>query len=97
MPVPLNSLNVNTNDIANYLSKTDVWTEGKIRGVSKLFADELEEGRAFLLLQAHGTLVENDTVKVDFTPFIYVAKDTTILNSELKTERKNYELLGTAF
>jgi len=83
-PVALDNLNINTNDIANYLSKTDVWTEGKISGVRKLFSEELAS-RNLLLLQATGYLTPEDSVKVEFIPFIYISKDTTILNSNLKT------------
>lgn len=84
-PLPLDELNINTNDIANFLSKTDVWTQGKINGVRKLFSDELDS-RNILLLQATGSLDSQDSVTVKFTPFIYVTQDTTILNNDLKTE-----------
>lgn len=83
-PVPLNELNINTNDIANFLSKTDVWNQRKVKGVRKLFSDEINS-RELLLLQAQGSLTENDSVTVKFVPFIYLTKDTTILNRELRT------------
>lgn len=83
--VPLDELNINTNDIANLLSKTEVWTPGKINGVRKLFLNELES-KNLLLFQAKGELDEQDSVKVQFVPFIYMTQDTTILNNELKTK-----------
>lgn len=84
-PLPLDKLNINTNDIANYLSKTEVWTPGKINGVRKLFSEELDS-RNILLLQAKGSLNRQDSVIVEFIPFIFLTQDTTILNNELKTE-----------
>ncbi len=84
-PVPLDDLNINTNDIANLLSKTEVWNQRNIMGVRKLFTEELHS-RNLLLLQARGQLTENDSVKVQFVPYIYMTPDTTILNDELKTE-----------
>jgi len=83
--VPLNELNINTNDIANLLSKTKVWNDRKVKGVRKLFSDELNS-KQLLLLQAQGSLVKDDSVQVRFVPFIYLSKDTTILNSKLKTQ-----------
>ncbi|MDX1638082.1 MAG: hypothetical protein R3281_08945 [Balneolaceae bacterium] len=84
-PVALDRLNINTNDIANYLSKTEVWTEGKLNGLRKLFDRELSH-RPLLLLQARGFLTEQDSVRVQFTPFIYLSGDTTIINKSLRTE-----------
>lgn len=84
-PVPLDELNINTNDIANLLSKTDTWTESNIHGVRKLFSEDLDT-RELLILQARGMLTQQDTVEVQFVPFIYLTQDTTILNSELTSD-----------
>lgn len=84
-PVPLKRLRINTNDLANFLSKTDVWTEGKIRGVRKLFDGKMAS-RELLLLQANGSLTRQDSIRVQFIPFIYLSEDTTILSSKLKTQ-----------
>ncbi|NGP76780.1 hypothetical protein G3570_09055 [Balneolaceae bacterium YR4-1] len=84
-PVPLDDFNINTNDIANLLSKTDTWTEAKVNGVRKLFSKNIGS-QELLILQARGMLTEQDSVDVQFIPFIYLSQDTTILNSELKSE-----------
>ena len=83
--VALNELNVNTNDIANYLSKTEVWTPKKQSGVRKLLQKKLN-GSNLLVYQARGSLSENDKPKVDFIPYLYLSSDTTLLNKDLKVK-----------
>lgn len=83
-PVPLKELNINTNDIANYLSKNEIWTERTIEGLEKLFSDQLDT-RDLLLVQVRGALTNEDTVTVNFYPYIYLSRDTTILSNKLKT------------
>lgn len=82
--IPLDKLNVNTNDIANYLSKTDVWTPNKVYGVRRLVQKRIN-GNKIMVYQARGSLVESDSIKIEFVPFIYLTQDTTILNKTLKT------------
>lgn len=82
--IPLDKLNVNTNDIANYLSKTDVWTANKVYGVRRLVQKRIN-GNKIMVYQARGSLVESDSTKIEFVPFFYLTQDTTILNNTLKT------------
>lgn len=81
--VALNTLNVNTNDVANYLSKTEVWTPKKQSGVRKLLRKKLSDSN-LLVYQARGSLSENDKPKVEFIPYLYLSSDTTLLNQDLK-------------
>lgn len=83
--VALDELNVNTNDIANYLSKTEVWTPRKQSGVRKLLRKKLNESN-LLVYQARGYLTENDKPKIEFTPYLYFTADTTLLNNNLRVE-----------
>lgn len=81
----LNKLNVNTNDIANYLSKTEVWTSEKKTGVRKLLQKNLEN-KNVMVYQARGFLTNDDSTQIQFVPYVYLSADTTILNTELRTE-----------
>ncbi|MEL7834880.1 hypothetical protein [Fodinibius sp. Rm-B-1B1-1] len=83
--VALNPLNVNTNDIANYLSKTEVWTQKKQSGVRKLLKKRLDNS-TLLVYQARGSLTENDKPKVEFIPYLYFTADTTLLNNNLRVK-----------
>jgi hypothetical protein len=83
--VALNELNVNTNDIANYLSKTEVWSPKKQSGVRKLLQKKLNQSN-LLVYQARGSLSENDEPKVEFIPYLYLSADTTLLNKNLRSE-----------
>lgn len=81
----LNNLNVNTNDIANYLSKTEIWTQKKQSGVRKLLQKRLSENN-LLVYQARGSLTESDKPQVEFIPYLYLTADTTLLNNNLRIE-----------
>ncbi len=83
--VALNELNVNTNDIANYLSKTEIWSPKKQSGVRKLLQKKLNQSN-LLVYQARGSLSENDEPKVEFIPYLYLSADTTLLNKNLRSE-----------
>ena len=83
--VALNELNVNTNDIANYLSKTEIWTEKKQSGVRKLLKTKVSKSN-LLVYQAYGFLSDNDKPKVEFKPYLYLTADTTLLNNNLRVK-----------
>lgn len=84
--VALNELKVNTNDIANYLSKTEVWTPKKQSGVRKLLQKKILKQSNLLVYQARGSLSDNDEPKLEFVPYFYFSADTTISNPDLRTE-----------
>lgn len=83
--VALNKLNVNTNDIANSLFKTEIWSPEKQSGLRKLLQEKLNESN-LLVYQARGSLSENNKPKVEFVPYIYLTSDTTLLNKDLKVK-----------
>ncbi len=83
--VALDKLNVNTNDIANYISKTEVWTHKKQSGMRKLLRKKLSESN-LLVYQARGSLTKDDEPQIEFIPFIYLTADTTLLNNNLRVE-----------
>lgn len=81
----LNELNVNTNDVANYLFKTKKWTERKRSGMRNLFKEKLKND-TLMVYQARGFLNEDNKAQIEFIPYIYLTPDTTILHQELKTQ-----------
>ena len=83
--VSLDNLNINANDIANYVSKTEVWTPQRVRGIRGLVVKELTD-KNLMIYQAEGSLLQDNKVKVEIIPFIYLTADTTILNKQLKTK-----------
>lgn len=85
-PLALNRLNVNTNDIANYLSKTEIWNERRIEGLRSMLRRQLET-RRLVLYQARGNIYDMngaDSIRVRFFPFFYMDADTTLVNQGLR-------------
>jgi len=83
----MDEIDINQNDVANYLQKAGTWDERKIRGMRHLFRSELQEDE-LLLFKVNGTFTENrDSVILSYTPFMLMKSDTTIFNPNLTIER----------
>lgn len=78
-PYPLSPRNINQNDVANYVSKTDRWTPDRIRGLRSLFAKNRTLNAPLLVYRVRGALA-GDSVSVTATPVLLFAPDTTHLN-----------------
>lgn len=78
-PYPLAPKNINQNDVANYVSKTDDWTPGRVQGLRSLFTKNRTLTAPLLVYRVRGVLAD-DTVSVSATPVMLFAPDTTHLN-----------------
>lgn len=81
---PLKPRGINQNDVANYVSKTDEWTETRIRGLRSLFAKNRELSTALLVMKVHGQLNDGE-VDVTATPILLFKDDATHLRPGLRT------------
>lgn len=81
---PMDVVGISQNDVSNFLQKAGTWDQRKINGMRRLFSDELDD-RDLLLYRVVGRLDQNpiDTVIVEYTPFLLMTKDTTIINPHL--------------
>ena len=83
----MNEVNINGNDVSNYLQKAGIWDERKIRGIRHLFRTELPE-RNLLLMKVSGSFIpEEDSVIITYTPFVLMKSDTTIFNPAMEIKR----------
>jgi len=78
-PYPLSPRNINQNDVANYVSKTDTWTSDRIRGLRSLFTKNRTLNAPLLVYRVRGVLAD-DSVSVTATPVMMFSPDTTHLN-----------------
>lgn len=78
-PYPVDPKGINQNDVANYVSKTDRWTDGRVQGLRSLFTKGRTLSSPLLVLRVRGKL-EADTVAVTATPVLLFEPDTTRLH-----------------
>jgi len=78
-PYPLSPRNINQNDVANYVSKTDNWTSDRIQGLRSLFTKNRTLSAPLLVYRVRGVL-NDDSVSVTATPVMLFSPDTTHLN-----------------
>ena len=70
---------INQNDVANYVSKTDRWTDERVQGLRSLFTKGRTLSSSLFVFRVRGEL-EADSVAVTATPVLLFAPDTTRLN-----------------
>jgi hypothetical protein len=78
---------INQNDVANYLSKTDRWTETRIRGFRSIFSRHSFD-TALLVYNVRGSL-QNDTVDIEATPIMQLRTDTTLFHPDIAVARRS--------
>ena len=70
-------------DLANYVSKTELWDQSRVNGLRSMFkADELGN-RSLLVMRARGEMNEQDSVLVYFEPYVILNSTGAVLNPEL--------------
>lgn len=82
---PLEPRGINQNDVANYVSKTQEWTEKRIRGLRSLFAKNRELSTSLLMMKVRGALNDGE-VDITATPILLFNPDTTHLRPGLRAE-----------
>lgn len=83
---PLEPRGINQNDVANYVSKTDQWTDKRIRGHRSLFAKNRELSSSLLVLKMRGEL-RGGEVTVTATPMLLFNPDRSFLRPSLSKKR----------
>ena len=73
-------------DFANYISKTKVWDEDKLKGLRSTFQIDNHPGKMWMATRVVGHLTENDSVVIEAIPMFLFTSDTTIKNPYLFPE-----------
>lgn len=79
---PLVPVGVNQNDVANYVSKTETWTEKRQQGLRSMFTKSRDLQRPLLVMKVRGELT-GDSVQVRAHPMLLFAPDSTHLRPDL--------------
>ena len=85
-PFPVVPKGISQNDVSNYVSKTDTWTEQRIRGFRSLFGNDYDFSKPLLIMKVRGAL-KNDAVSITATPVMRLEKDTTLFSPSLSPDR----------
>lgn len=78
---------INQNDVANYLSKTDRWTETRIRGFRSMFRRHSFD-TSLLVYRVRGSL-SGDSVDIEATPIMQLQADTTLFHPNVAVDRRS--------
>lgn len=82
-PYPLLTHGVDPIDLANFLSKSKRWDEGRVAGLRKMFAAHTLEDRRLMVMRVNGRITPEDSVIVEFVPYALLTSETTTLNEAL--------------
>lgn len=94
-PYPVVPRGLNQNDIANYVSKTDTWTDQRLRGFRGLFEKSYDFSAPLLIMKVRGKL-EGDSVSIQATPVMRLHRDTTVFNPSLASTPDESPALSSA-
>ena len=83
-PYPVVPQGISQNDVANYVSKTENWTEQRLNGFRSLFGKRYDFSKPLLVMKVRGALV-GDSVSIKATPVMRLEQDTTFFNPSLSS------------
>lgn len=82
-PVSVRSYGVDGIDLANFVSKTDRWTQERREALRSMFDLSVFNGKKWLVVKAKGHLAGQDSVAVDIIPWVLMTDDGTELNPNI--------------
>jgi len=83
--LPMTSINVNQNDVSNFVAKTSTWNERSLLNLRNLFGDLTTEYH-LMIYRVTGELdpVRPDSVSILYTPYILLSPDTTLTHPDIE-------------
>lgn len=82
-PVAVRSYGVDEIDFANFVSKTENWTDERREALRTMFGLYVFNEKRWLVVKAEGHLAGQDSVAVDIIPWILLTEDGTELNPNI--------------
>lgn len=83
-PFALVPRGIGQNDVANFISKTEVWDDARVAGLRSLFAPHLTD-RPLLFYAVRGHLDARAEMRIECTPMLLLTKDRADLAPHLRT------------
>jgi len=81
-PFPLAEYGIDPIDLANFVSKTETWDVDRLDGLRTMFYDRVDQ-QDLLVVRVNGRLAGQDTVALEYVPYVLMRTDTTALNPSL--------------
>ncbi len=75
-PLALRKVGINRNDLANYITQTRHWNDESIRGLRGLLNGAARNGPLLIYKVKGSSNSTNDSVMVEYIPFLYLTSDT---------------------
>lgn len=85
-PFPLAEHGIDPIDLANFVSKTQTWDADRLNGLRTMFYDRVDQ-QGLLVVRVNGRLAGQDTVALEYVPYVLMRTDTTALNPSLAPSR----------
>jgi len=82
-PFPLRPNGIDNIDLANFVSKTETWTDKRVGGLRSLFSKQVDD-RSLVVMRVNGRMTDGDSVVVDFVPYVFLGPDSTALRPEIQ-------------
>lgn len=82
-PYPLFVHGVDPIDLSNFVSKTERWDDARIAGLRKMFGEQELRDRALLVMRVNGRINQEDSVIVEFVPYVRLSAEESRLNETL--------------
>lgn len=81
-PFPLLEHGIDPIDLANFVSKTQVWDTTRVQGLQRMFYDQLDD-RRLMVVRVNGAMDTEGGVRVDYVPYVLLGADTLALHPAL--------------
>ncbi|MEQ9104113.1 MAG: hypothetical protein RIE53_05400 [Rhodothermales bacterium] len=81
-PFGVESQGINQNDVANFVSKSAVWTDRRVGALRSLFVESIHD-RSLLVYRVSGSLGDDGHIETAWQPWILMTPDSTLLNPEV--------------
>ncbi|MEX0821035.1 MAG: hypothetical protein WD021_02725 [Rhodothermales bacterium] len=82
-PYPLAQHGIDHIDLANFVSKTEIWDDDRLAALRKMFGEDELDRRHLLVLRARGRISASDLVILSFEPYVLLTHDETMSSDHL--------------
>lgn len=82
-PVSVASYGVDPIDLANFVSKTDIWSEERVHALDRMFFGEDDVRKRLLVFRVNGRLETDDEVVVESVPYVFLDSGLSVINPAL--------------
>ena len=82
-PVGVRSYGVDPIDLANFVAKTQEWTEARVDALHRMFFRDSPADRRLLVFRVNGVLTDGDEVVVEAVPYVLLDSGNTQINPVL--------------